>query len=349
MIKISIIIINHNYGNYLRNCIESCINQDTAPYEIIVVDDGSTDDSRSVIRQFETSVTAVFCENGGHVRAANTGFENSSGDVCIFLDADDFLYSNCLTQIHKLWTADASKVQYMLDTVDKNGIDQKMPFPNFDKTLDPAEIRRQSLEFGVYAWTVSSGNAYSRAYLEMVMPINANVVYRSPDGYLNKLAPLCGQVICHRSALGAYRVHGKNAWAHDGSDIDINRIVRWLKFDLVLQREFVKFAASRNIKVSEQGTPTFQQLESRALAKRFAPLETPYKSESIGRLFMDTLIAMKRMPNLSYFGRAAWVIWIYAILFMPSIIVKKIFSLGRGQIGRSKTFDFIVKKSRLLS
>ena len=58
---------------------------------MIVVDDGSTDDSRRVIESYGDRVTAIFQENGGQAAAFNTGFAASSGEIVIFLDADDLL------------------------------------------------------------------------------------------------------------------------------------------------------------------------------------------------------------------------------------------------------------------
>ncbi|MFP3386244.1 glycosyltransferase family 2 protein, partial [Tritonibacter sp. SIMBA_163] len=84
----SVVIANYNYGRFLRQAVESALTQDWPHVEVIVVDDGSTDNSAEVIDSFGEAITAIFKENGGQREANNMGFAKSSGDVVIFLDAD---------------------------------------------------------------------------------------------------------------------------------------------------------------------------------------------------------------------------------------------------------------------
>src|SRR6476646_282737 len=86
---VSILINNYNYERFLKDAIDSALNQTYSKIEVIVVDDGSTDNSRSVIESYQDKVTAIFKENGGQASAFNTGFEASQGEIICFLDADD--------------------------------------------------------------------------------------------------------------------------------------------------------------------------------------------------------------------------------------------------------------------
>ena len=87
----SIIINNYNYARFLGTAIESCLAQDQASVETIVVDDGSTDDARAVIERFGDRVRPLFKTNGGQASAFNAGFAVSRGKYVLFLDADDSL------------------------------------------------------------------------------------------------------------------------------------------------------------------------------------------------------------------------------------------------------------------
>src|SRR5436853_5073279 len=87
----SIVISSYNYGRYLPAAIDSALAQTYAPREVIVVDDGSTDDSRAVIARYGGEVTAVLKENGGQASAFNAGLRASRGEVVCFLDSDDVL------------------------------------------------------------------------------------------------------------------------------------------------------------------------------------------------------------------------------------------------------------------
>ena len=88
---VSIVIPCFNHARFLRDAIESARAQSWSDTEVIVVDDGSTDDSASVARQFP-DVTLVSQANQGLAQARNAGLRASRGDVLIFLDADDRLW-----------------------------------------------------------------------------------------------------------------------------------------------------------------------------------------------------------------------------------------------------------------
>jgi glycosyltransferase involved in cell wall biosynthesis len=87
---VSIIITNYNYSLFIEKAIASAINQDYTSKEIIVVDDGSTDDSLEVIRKFGSNVKLVRKTNGGISSARNAGFLEAHGFYIAYLDADDY-------------------------------------------------------------------------------------------------------------------------------------------------------------------------------------------------------------------------------------------------------------------
>lgn len=89
--KVSVIITCYNHGQFLAQAIESVQQQTYQPIEIVVVDDGSTDNTREVAKQF-ASVKYVFQNNAGLSAARNKGLKESTGKFLVFLDADDWLY-----------------------------------------------------------------------------------------------------------------------------------------------------------------------------------------------------------------------------------------------------------------
>jgi len=93
--KISVIINNYNYGQYIGEAIEGVLAQSRSPDEIIVVDDGSTDNSREVIEgKLNGADNAIIIKKGneGQLSCFNAGFLKSSGDILFFLDSDDLYY-----------------------------------------------------------------------------------------------------------------------------------------------------------------------------------------------------------------------------------------------------------------
>ncbi len=89
-LTVSVVIPNYNYGRFLSEAVENVLRQSYPCREIIVVDDGSTDDSLNILEKYEGKIRVIRQPNCGVGVARNTGVENSTGDVIAFLDADDF-------------------------------------------------------------------------------------------------------------------------------------------------------------------------------------------------------------------------------------------------------------------
>lgn len=100
--EVSVIIPAFNAGRFLRATLESAISQDT-PVEIVVVDDGSTDDTVAVARSFGDCVSVIEGPHRGAQAARNTGLRASTAPFVKFLDADDVLLPGSLS--HQLWQA----------------------------------------------------------------------------------------------------------------------------------------------------------------------------------------------------------------------------------------------------
>jgi glycosyltransferase involved in cell wall biosynthesis len=104
--KVSVIIPSYNSAKWLAAAVESVRGQIRPADEIVIVDDGSTDDTASLCRTFGEGIKYVHRENGGLAAARNTGVRNSSGDCMLFLDADDILLPNAIHDLAR--TAEAS-------------------------------------------------------------------------------------------------------------------------------------------------------------------------------------------------------------------------------------------------
>jgi glycosyltransferase involved in cell wall biosynthesis len=89
MKTISVIIPTYNYARYLRDAIDSVLAQTVAPLEIIVVDDGSTDDTPQVLAAYGEKIRAIHQSNLGVAAARNTGLAAARGECIAFLDSDD--------------------------------------------------------------------------------------------------------------------------------------------------------------------------------------------------------------------------------------------------------------------
>lgn len=104
MVKVSIIIPAYNVGMYVVETVDSVLCQSRLPYEIIIVDDGSSDDTSLKLKQYEgnTLVRIFRTRNRGLGPARNFGLQHASGDYVYFLDADDLLSVNFLENIERI-------------------------------------------------------------------------------------------------------------------------------------------------------------------------------------------------------------------------------------------------------
>ena len=102
--KISIIIPTYNVEEYISRTIESCISQDYNNMEILIIDDGSTDNTQSIINNYkkrDERIKVIIQKNSGVSVARNKGIENASGEWILFLDGDDWLEKDSLKKINK--------------------------------------------------------------------------------------------------------------------------------------------------------------------------------------------------------------------------------------------------------
>ncbi len=96
---ISVVIPVYNVEDYLRECVESVLNQTYQNYEIILVDDGSTDSSGKICDEYADKATVIHQDNAGLSAARNAGFEKSNGKYVYFLDSDDYILPETLGKL----------------------------------------------------------------------------------------------------------------------------------------------------------------------------------------------------------------------------------------------------------
>ncbi|MDD4690188.1 MAG: glycosyltransferase family 2 protein [Eubacteriales bacterium] len=99
--KISIVIPAYNSASMIHKCINSILSQKGAELEIVVVNDGSTDNTLSVLEEYAGKVKVISIENGGVANARNVGLANASGDFLMFVDSDDALSDGAIETLVK--------------------------------------------------------------------------------------------------------------------------------------------------------------------------------------------------------------------------------------------------------
>ena len=99
--KVSIIVPIYNSSLYLDKCVNSLLSQTLTDIEIILVNDGSTDDSLSKMKSYDDNRINIFSQkNGGQGSARNLGLTNAKGDYILFVDSDDYIDSNTIVKVN---------------------------------------------------------------------------------------------------------------------------------------------------------------------------------------------------------------------------------------------------------
>ena len=224
---VSVLIPNYNYARFLPEAIESVLSQTYPRIETIVVDDGSTDNSREVIASYDDRVISVHQANGGQTSALNAAFERSSGDLICFLDADDAFEPD---KVYRVVAAaqqvpQAYLIHHQMRIVDESGKAMHRPFP---ARVPDGDIR--GLVAGTGGWfphAVMSGLAFTRRYAQHLFPVpdeqhfvergRPQVIAVIVDTYLAGPAALLAPVAGIQAPLTRYRVHGRNRTAVDST------------------------------------------------------------------------------------------------------------------------------------
>lgn len=125
MPKLSVIIPVYNVENYLAKCLDSVIYPELGDYEIILVNDGSTDSSGSICAdyaaRFPALVRVITTENGGLGRARDVGIDAAAGKYLLFLDSDDYLSPNAVPEMMALLDHDFDMCFFDIRSVNEEG------------------------------------------------------------------------------------------------------------------------------------------------------------------------------------------------------------------------------------
>jgi glycosyltransferase involved in cell wall biosynthesis len=212
---VSIIVNNFNYARFLGEAIDSALAQTHPHTEVVVVDDGSTDNSRDLIAGYGNRVIPVYKENGGQASAFNAGFEASHGEVVCFLDADDRLLPTAAeVALRHLEDPSAVRVHWPLLEIDESGKPTGHLYPR--RPLPEGDMRPTVLANGPisYITAPTSGNAWKRSYLEAVFPVRECGDKHGADAYLFTLSPFFGELRREDKPQACYRVHASNYSGH---------------------------------------------------------------------------------------------------------------------------------------
>lgn len=222
--KVSVVISNYNYAQFLPMTVESVLTQTYQDFEVIIVDDGSTDNSQDIIKilhkKHSNKIIYIFQENQGQGAAFNSAFAVLSGDIVAFLDADDVWSPDKLEQVVKCFKRNNNTVGVMhpLKTIDYYGDTVVSSNKHWIPNQPLSEVILKTGNAWYYPPT--SGLTYRREILATIFPIDQNKWRLCADGCLVYCTAFLGNVIGIDQSLGSYRIHGSNNHANSESSLD---------------------------------------------------------------------------------------------------------------------------------
>lgn len=122
----SIIIPAYNRGSLIKGTIDSVLSQSYKDYELIIVDDGSTDNTADIVKSYGGQIKYYFQENGGAESARNLGAEKCSGSYFLFLDSDDILFPSALDVYSKVISYNHPSFIIGKVTEDEGGLNENL-------------------------------------------------------------------------------------------------------------------------------------------------------------------------------------------------------------------------------
>lgn len=318
-LAVDVVVNNHDYGRYLAAALDSALAQTHPRTHVIAVDDGSTDDSREILRRYEDRVEVVLKENGGQASALNAGLDRCRGDIVMFLDADDLLHPEAAARAAAALEADpdAAKAQLRMDVIDAAGKATGETKPPPRRPMPTGDLRAAELAYPFdLPWLPTSGNAFRRGTLAPILPIPAEPYRIGADWHLVHLSTLLGTVATIEQPSCSYRVHGANNYEPNAARIDLEQLRAAIGYGQRTSADLLRLAA-------ELGLPhprrilSVADLARRMISLRLDPQGHPLAGDTRLGLLRDSFGAVRRRDNASLSARVAFVGWFAAMAVAP--------------------------------
>lgn len=243
--RLSVVVNNYNYGHYIKEALGAALQQMHASDELIVVDDGSTDNSSAILKQYqqEYGFRLIEQKNQGQLRAVRAGIAAATGDVVMLLDSDDYYLNGYLARLRSIYreNKDISFVftEPQVQGTDKAGVKETRQILD-NMTFPPGHVGQTkwaAMLFGEFVGVPTSGISLQKSLADKILSlpdsiddtIKISTVKRFLLGVseheANKFGFAADAIIVRcASALGIdkyfndqpgfmYRIHGSNKYA----------------------------------------------------------------------------------------------------------------------------------------
>jgi hypothetical protein len=318
-VAVDVVVNNHNYARFLPAAITSALEQTHEHVRVIVVDDGSTDGSRDVIRAYGDQVIALYTPNRGQAAALNAGFAKSAGDVVMFLDADDVLLPHAAATVAEMFAAhgDLAKVQYPMVIIDAAGRRTGARKPPLGTAMPSGNVVNEELTFPFdLCWVATSGNAFARWVLDEILPVPEDEYRLCADTYLVHLAALLGPVASLGEPGAGFRVHNGNHYEPAKPSLDLDHVRQSVHYASATRRHLTDVASLRGLLLQPE-ILSVADLANRMISLKIDRRAHPIASDSVVALCVAGARASARRWDVRWPVKAMFVAWFMAMAVAP--------------------------------
>jgi glycosyltransferase involved in cell wall biosynthesis len=215
-VHFSVLITSHNTGAFIGAAIDSALEQTLAPRQVVVVDDGSTDGSQSIIESYGEQITAIFKTQGGQQSAQNAGFGFCTGEAVALLDGDDRFLPDKLARVSGALQANPtagacfhSRSVYPPDSLPHGELEMtQQGLLDFRRRGRHARMPR--------VITTPCGMIIRRPVLDTILPLPEDPRLKADDHIMKWAVMSVTPVIFLREVLALQTIHDANFSAADG-------------------------------------------------------------------------------------------------------------------------------------
>lgn len=222
---VTALIDTYNYGRFVEEAIESVLAQDSPAdrLEILVVDDGSTDDTRARVEKYAGRVRYLYKPNGGQASAFNLGLSAATGDIVALLDGDDYWLPGKLRRVVSEFEAHPQSGLVYHPLRELRSSTGELRDAGFDEVSgNVAGDTRKILQFTAAQTT---GLAFRKQFVRQLLPLNEALVIDA-DAVLTALIIFLAPVVAIPEPLAVYRIHGANLFFESSQQADGQRLAR---------------------------------------------------------------------------------------------------------------------------
>jgi hypothetical protein len=333
MAKVSICIANYNYGQFIGETIESCLAQTHNDLEIVVADDGSTDNSKAVLGSYGEKIVALYGENCGQTLSLRRAVAASSGALVITLDADDLLDPDTAARVVAAYEADPSvaRIQWRLRVVGAQGESTGITFPPAHWVMPEGDLCHRVLTRRTYLWPPTSGNAFPRSVIELIFSATCDRRQLDPelrqavDLLLADSSALIGPIVNLSDTGGSYRRHGNN-----DSALTTRYPVRYLhhKVNEIVASHAAACAVADELGIDCPSDPRvaldWAFAGYRLASLRLEPRTHPFPEDRVIALAARGIRAVLTQPDYAVMARLKRGLWFAATGLAPNATARKL-------------------------